>query len=212
MKIVDWGLVEYTQACDQQAELLELVAEGKEEETLVFCTHPPVVTLGRATTAEDMDGWSGSTLQTSRGGRATYHGPSQIVIYPILDLNREHANFKPRDIHSYLRTLEDTTVMALKELGLTGAESRETPVGETLLTGVWNGPKKIASVGIAVRKWISYHGVAINILNDVTAHKGIRPCGFAPDVMTSLEAELNKKLDMDDVKSIFKKVFAKQLS
>lgn len=212
MKIADWGLVEYSKACDMQAELLERVSENKEEETLVFCTHPPVVTLGRAATDADMDGWSGSTLQTSRGGRATYHGPSQIVIYPILDLNRERKNFKPRDIHSYLRALEDTTVMALKELGLTAAESRETPVGEILLTGVWNGPKKIASVGIAVRKWISYHGVAINILNDPSAHRGIKPCGFSPKVMTSLEAELDRKLDIDEVKSVFQKIFAKQLS
>lgn len=205
MKFEDWGLVEYKEACARQEELVERVAAG-EEERLIFCTHPPVVTLGRATTAEDLDGWTGSTIETSRGGRATYHGPSQIVIYPILDLRKSHGAFGERDIHLYLRALEDATVDGLKEIGLASPEARDTPVGGISLTGVWCGKKKIASIGIAVRKWITYHGVAINILNDPQAHKGIRPCGFSPDVMTSVQAELGR-VDYDECKAVFQGSF-----
>lgn len=211
MKFEDWGKVEYVEACERQLQLVEDVANGGEER-MVFCTHPPVVTKGRATTAEDMLGWSGSTIESSRGGRATYHGPSQIVIYPILDLKLRRPHFRERDIHAYLRALEETTVTALRELGLPAAERRETPPGELFLTGAWIGSKKIASVGIAVRKWVSYHGVAVNILDDPSAHKGIRPCGFSPETMTSLEAELGRPVEMDAAKAVFKGVFLSRLS
>ncbi len=202
----DWGLVEYAEACERQLQLVEEVADGGLDH-LVFCTHPPVVTKGRATTAEDMTGWDGSTIESTRGGRATYHGPSQIVIYPILNLTKPRAVFKERDIHAYLRALEETTVAGLRELGVKNAERRDTPPGELSLTGAWVGAKKIASVGIAVRKWISYHGVAVNILNDPQAHKGIRPCGFAPDVMTSLEKEISAAADLEHCKSALRKRF-----
>ncbi len=206
MKFEDWGKVEYAQACERQLRLVDEVAAGAEER-LVFCTHPPVVTRGRATTPEDILGWDGSTIETSRGGRATYHGPSQIVIYPILNLARERRHLIPRDIHAYLRSLEEITAVSLKELGLVNADRRDTPPGELSLTGVWVGDKKIASVGIAVRKWVSYHGVAINILNDPTAHMGIKPCGFTPETMTSLEAQLGKPVQLDEVKQVFRHCF-----
>lgn len=201
MKFEDWGLIEYEASATKQLQYVEEVAAGSEDR-LVFCTHPPVVTLGRGTLPDDLIGWSGSTIETPRGGRATYHGPSQLVIYPIIDLKT-----RDRDVHAYLRALEKATVTALRELGLPRAEARTTPVGEISLTGVWNGAKKIASVGIAVRKWITYHGVAINILNDATAHQGIRPCGFSSEVMTSLEAELGRPVEMPSVKAVFQQIF-----
>lgn len=201
----DWGKVEYTQACERQLRLVDEVAEGAEER-LIFCTHPPVVTKGRATGPEDMTGWAGTTIETSRGGRATYHGPSQLVIYPILNLAE-----RGRDIHAYLRLLEETTALALRELGLKNAERRETPKGALSLTGVWVGDRKIASVGIAVRKWISYHGVAVNVLDDPKAHLGIRPCGFNPETMTSVEAEIGTSVDLASVQGIFRRVFESAL-
>jgi lipoate-protein ligase B len=204
VKYEDWGLVEYTEACDRQLRSVEEVAAGGEDR-LVFCTHPPVVTKGRSTSSEDLDGWSGSTIESSRGGRATYHGPSQIVIYPILKL-------KERDIHAYLRLLEETTATALHELGLKGAERRETPKGGLSLTGVWIGERKIASVGIAVRKWITYHGVAINVIDDPQAHRGIRPCGFTPETMTSVEKELGREVNLEETKSVFRRCFEAALS
>jgi len=210
MKFEDWGEVEYSLACQRQLELVEQVAAGAEER-LIFCTHPPVVTLGRAATQEDMTGWSGSTIETSRGGRATYHGPSQIVIYPILDLRKPHALLRERDVHVYLRALEEATVAGLRELGLSAVEARTTPVGGISLTGVWIGEKKIASVGIAVRKWVTYHGVAINVLNDPQAHQGIKPCGFSPEVMTSVEAELGRAVNLADGKAVLRRCFESAL-
>lgn len=184
--VQDWGVVDYETAVQRQLELVDALAR----DTLVFCTHPPVVTLGRATTPDDLIGWDGNTIETARGGRATYHGPSQLVIYPIIDLRVRRADLPEKDIHAYLRVLEQTTVKALHDVGLSNAEARTTQAGEISLTGVWIGDKKIASIGIAVRKWISYHGIAINVEDDPSAFRGIRPCGFSSDVMTSVEAQL----------------------
>lgn len=207
MRIEDWGLVDYESAVAKQLALLESVNDGSEDETLVFVTHPPVVTLGRGAVPEDMLGWSGSTYESSRGGRATYHGPNQVVVYPILDLKKEHTAYKSRDVHAYLRALENATVSVICEVGLQSAEARTSKMGEISLTGVWVGDKKIASLGIAVRKWITYHGVAINVLNDPQAFQGINPCGFSSSVMTSIERELGCEIDKADFSEICKSIF-----
>lgn len=210
MRVEDWGLIEYGLSSARQLERVDEIAEGADER-LVICTHPPVVTLGRASTPEDIQSWAGATIESSRGGRATYHGPSQIVVYPMIDLRRTHQNIRERDVHSYLRNLEQATVSALQQLGLNNAESRTAKVGELSLTGVWIGSKKIASIGIAVRKWVTYHGVAINILKDEQAFQGINPCGFSVGVMTSLEAELGQ-VSLDKSKAVFQKQFTAQFS
>lgn len=207
MKIVDWGLVEYETSVERQLELVDRVSAG-DEETIVFCTHPPVVTLGRATTTEDLAGWSGATFESSRGGRATYHGPNQVVIYPILDLRREHSGFPVKDIHAYLRSLENAVVEALLAVGVAGAEARTTEIGGISLTGVWVGEHKIASIGIAVRKWTTYHGVAINVLDDPQAFRGINPCGFQPGIMTSVEKVLGHKVDLEEIKAVLEEKIA----
>lgn len=208
MKIEDWGLIEYQSAVERQLAAVEAVSGGAEE-LIVLCNHPPVVTLGRGSTPEDLIGWRGATVETSRGGRATYHGPSQIVIYPIVDLRRAQPE---RDVHVFLRKLEDASVMCLRETGLPDVEVRTAKVGELSLTGVWRGPKKIASIGIAVRKWVTYHGVAINVLSDPSAFQGIRPCGFQTGVMTSVEAELGRAVDLSELKSMYGQIFAKALA
>ena len=192
MIIEDWGLIDYELANQRQLECLEKVASGAQEDTLVVCTHPPVVTLGRGSDPADLIGWKGAVVETSRGGRATYHGPSQLVIYPIIDLKREgRAHLKPRDVHGYLRALETAVVEGLRRFDVV-AEARTVPMknadgSELSVTGVWVGPRKLASIGIAVRKWITYHGVAINVANDPNAFSGIKPCGFSAGIMTSLE-------------------------
>ncbi len=206
MRLENWGLIDYESSVAKQTEYVDRVSEGAEE-CLVICTHPPVVTLGRAASSEDMLGWTGATVESSRGGRATYHGPSQIVIYPILDLKKPQAVFRERDIHSYLRALEKITVRCLHEVGLPSAEARTSQVGEVSLTGVWVGDRKIASLGIAIRKWISYHGIAINLLDDPQAFKGIRPCGFSADVMTSVERELGESVDYLISQKLFARIF-----
>lgn len=210
MKLENWGLTDYGPSVERQLAAVEDVAAGGIER-LVLCTHPPVVTLGRATVADDFDGWTGATHESSRGGRATYHGPNQAVIYPILDLRKPHANFGARDIHAYLRALEAAVVGGLGELGLRGAEARTTEAGGISLTGVWIGERKIASIGIAVRKWVTYHGVAINLTEDANAFRGIRPCGFSADVMTTVERELGHALDGDRARETLARICADHL-
>jgi lipoyl(octanoyl) transferase len=207
MRIEDWGLIDYELSSARQLERVDEIADGAEER-LVVCTHPPVVTLGRATRPEDVQGWTGPTFPTSRGGRATYHGPNQIVLYPLVDLRKVRAHMRARDVHAYLRALEEATVTVLRELGLGQAEARTTQSGDISLTGVWVGEKKIASIGIAVRKWISYHGVAVNILKDEQAFRGISPCGFPAGIMTSLEGELGRPMEWESVQAAFTRVFS----
>jgi lipoate-protein ligase B len=129
-----------------------------------------------------------------------------------LDLKKPHRAFKDRDVHAYLRALETATVSVAREVGLSLAEARTSKVGEISLTGVWAGEKKIASIGIAVRKWITYHGVAINVLNDPSAFVGINPCGFASSVMSSLEKELDCQIDKDDFAEVCKSIYLSALA
>ncbi|MCH2533515.1 MAG: lipoyl(octanoyl) transferase LipB [Bdellovibrionales bacterium] len=198
MKLIEWGLVDYQQALDQQLDLLNKVHTGEKKETLIYCSHPPVVTLGRGATEKDLSGWSGHTYEISRGGKATYHGPNQLVVYPILDLNKTDRKKLPaKDLHAYLRGFEQAIVDTLKTYDI---EATTTPTEEVSAvdekpqwTGVWVKDKKIASIGIAVKKWITYHGAAINLEKDPNAFQGINPCGFSSNVMTSLEELLGEK-------------------
>ena len=183
MKYVDRGLIGYEEALNKQLELVHLVSEGDEEEQVVYCAHPPVVTLGRGTQEGDLLGWKGEVVEVQRGGRATYHGPSQLVAYPILDLSKRN-----RDLHQFLRNIEFAVIDTLKSYGV------ESHISEGN-TGVWIGNKKIASIGIAVKKWISYHGVAVNLDYDPEAHTGLKPCGFTTETMVSLEELTGKKID-----------------
>jgi lipoyl(octanoyl) transferase len=222
MKTIYWGLIEYSQATSRQIELVADLSERVDgglapneiiDDTIVFCSHKPVVTIGRGTKPGEVFGWNGSTVETSRGGRATYHGPSQIVAYPIVNLN------KSRDLHGYLRALENAIVYTLKEFAI-NAEARTVKIeGEPSLTGVWvrgngsdtsgNGSnvpdRKIASIGIAVKKWITYHGLALNVSHDPTAFVGINPCGFSADVMTSMEQVLGHAVDRAAVQATLAK-------
>ena len=182
MNFVDWELINYNLAVERQQELVEQFAAGAPE-MIVFCEHPAIVTLGRATKAEDILGWKGDVAETSRGGRATFHGPGQIVVYPILNLKNRN-----RDLHGYMRSLEIVISQSLHDIGIIGAEARTVQMGELSLTGVWVGSRKIASIGIAVRKWVTYHGCAINFFREsVSGFRGINPCGFQSSVMTSVE-------------------------
>ncbi|MEK6556545.1 MAG: lipoyl(octanoyl) transferase LipB [Bdellovibrionota bacterium] len=190
LRIENWGEVPYQEATSRQLQYVEEVFSGQRPETLIVCTHSPVVTLGRGTQAGDVFGWTGETVETSRGGRATYHGPNQIVIYPILNLAAARKNIDARDLHDYMRLLEAALVTTLKEFGL-DAEARTVKVADgPSLTGVWVGEHKIASLGIAIKKWVSYHGLALNVTHDPLAFTGINPCGFSTSVMTSVETEL----------------------
>lgn len=193
LAVQDWGLVPYQDALRRQLDLADLVHQELARETLVFCSHPPVVTVGRATQAGDVFAWNGEIAEVNRGGRATYHGPSQIVAYPILDLTP-----RGRDLHRYMRVLEEAVVGALSAFGV-DAQGRslrqEAEGGEVEATGVWIGARKIASIGIGVRRWISFHGLALNVERDESAFRGLNPCGFSSSTMISLEEAVGGSVD-----------------
>lgn len=199
LRVEDWGLISYQEALERQMNQLEKVKMRDGPDTLIFCSHPPVVTCGRATQSEDIFAWSGEVAEVSRGGRVTYHGPSQLITYPILHLDRDHGEFLiGKDVHSYLRCLETIWVETLKLYGIPALArqfSLKESNSEMTLTGVWVGDKKIASIGVAVRSWITYHGVALNVDYDPLAFQGIKPCGMSADTMISMEEILGEKVD-----------------
>jgi lipoate-protein ligase B len=184
MKIKNLGLIDYKEALDIQLAHVKALIENKESETILICHHPSVVTLGKKSTPADLMGWDGKVYEISRGGKATYHGPGQVVIYPIINLQK-----RDNDIYKFLRNLEQAMVNTLSEFGITNSK------GDPDSTGVWIDDKKIASIGIAIKRWITYHGLAINIFHDEQAFRGINPCGLNVSVMTSLEEIQGNKVE-----------------
>ena len=168
------GRTRYEDAHRLQLELVDARAEGRTGDVLVLTEHEPVVTLGRGTPAGAVAGLDVPVVEIERGGEATYHGPGQLVAYPILLLPEGR-----RDLHRYLRDLEEVVIGVLAELEVTGTR-REG------LTGVWIGERKVCSVGVAVRRWVTYHGLALNLHTDLSSFRGFRPCGLGPEVMTRL--------------------------
>jgi lipoate-protein ligase B len=181
MQSINLGLISYELAYQKQKEILEKVIAGAED-TLLICHHPSVVTLGKKSNREqDLMGWSGDVVDIERGGKATYHGPGQIVIYPIVSLKNS------QNIAGFLEAMERAMVSFLKEFGL---NAKGNPYrGNPDLTGVWIDNRKIASIGIAVKRWVTYHGLAINIFEDQNAFTGINPCGMNAENMTYLLKE-----------------------
>lgn len=199
----DWGLIDYQTALIKQLDLVEQLNQKEFSDTkhpgfIIFCSHPPVVTTGRQTKPADIFAWSGDIIEVSRGGRATYHGPSQLVVYPILDLKLGRAGRGPQEIRGYIRSLEQSIIITLKDYGIDAIgktpQKLEGEQIETDETGVWVGTQKIASIGIAVKKWICFHGAAINLDYDPVAFKGLNPCGFKASTMICIEQILNKRL------------------
>lgn len=196
LQFVDWGEIDYQTALTRQEQMVEDVAARRSAGTIVFCTHPPVVTLGRKTQEGDVFAWQGEVQEISRGGRATYHGPSQLVIYPIFNL--EYPKNHPRDLHWYLRSFENAIVETMQRYGIQAKGKSLQALNPALQqeeTGVWVGSRKLASLGIAVRKWVTYHGAAINVDEDPSAFQGMKPCGFSSETMISMEKILGEKVD-----------------
>lgn len=214
----DLGLIDYKEAWDYQTELFDdLVAKKihnrkaseedvKETENyLLFCEHPHVYTLGKSGSeanlliGEAILKQKGATYyKINRGGDITYHGPGQIVGYPIFDLD----NFFT-DIHKYLRYLEEAVILTLKEYGITAGRIQ----GQT---GVWldeelPSARKICALGVKSSRWITMHGFAFNVNTNLDYFNNIVPCGISDKAVTSLEQELGEKQDMEEVKSKLKK-------
>ncbi|MCM2280400.1 MAG: lipoyl(octanoyl) transferase LipB [Bdellovibrionaceae bacterium] len=209
--VQDWGLIDYREALRRQDDLVGLVHQELARETLILCSHPPIVTLGRGTKPGDVDGWTGELAEISRGGRATYHGPSQIVAYPVIDLTP-----RGRDLHQYMRTLEESIVATLAAFGIhaTGRTRQPVAPGEdaTEATGVWVVSRKVASIGIGVRKWVSFHGLALNVEHDPKAFQGLKPCGFTPETMISMEEILGTRPNRQEVQNTLTRELLTRLS
>lgn len=184
------GLTSYSRARDYQQELVERRARGEIPDTVLFLEHSPVITRGRGLqfTGQPRERHMPLPLQlpreiefseSERGGDLTYHGPGQLVVYPIVKLDGSSVFAPNHDVAGFLRGLERWFLATLQGWGLE-ADARESA------TGVWVGERKVASIGIAVRKWVTYHGIAINAVNSLEPFHLISPCGFAPEVMTSL--------------------------
>jgi lipoyl(octanoyl) transferase len=224
VRFADWGLIDYKEAWDKQEALFsatvnqkiritnhKIIAEGNEYEEeeitpnyLVFCEHPHVYTLGKSGKPEhlllDEQGLKekqATYYHINRGGDITYHGPGQIVGYPILDLD----NFFT-DIHRYLRMLEEAVILTLADYGLTAGRYPG-------YTGVWfdadnEKARKICALGVRCSRWVTMHGLAFNVNPDLDYFKNIVPCGIDDKDVTSMQRELGRQVDINDVKKILK--------
>lgn len=185
---VDWGRTRYREAWQRQDDLVAARLAGTAPDTLVFTEHEPVFTLGMRRGAEQNLVWSPPQLaaqgievvSTNRGGDITYHGPGQIVGYPIVSLDAR------RDLHAYLRFLEQVLIDTVARHGLAAAR-REGK------TGIWLGSRKIAAIGVAVKRWVAHHGFALNVTTNLGHFAGIVPCGITDGTVTSLAAELGPR-------------------
>ena len=193
------GLVPYGEAFELQRSLAGAVSQGAIPETVVFLEHPPVVTIGRRTEADRElhipDSAEVEIAETDRGGKSTFHGPGQLVCYPILDL-RNHG----KDVKRYVRDLEEALIRTLAAFGLEGVRYEG-------LTGVWmppargEGPRKIASIGVRVSRWVTTHGYALNVdLDPAPFTEWITACGLEDAQFTTMARELERPLTVDDVR------------
>lgn len=219
VSLINWGLVDYQQAWDKQAEYFNAIVEQKinnrdkpENEItitpnyLFLCEHPHVYTLGKSGKREhllandqQLSEAKAQYLETNRGGDITYHGPGQLVCYPVLDLD----NFFT-DIHKYMRFLEEAVILTLAHYGINGGRIAG-------LTGVWIdhetqlNPRKICAMGVKTSRWVTMHGLAINVNTNLDYFKNIIPCGIEDKAVTSMEKEIGKPLDITEVGTVLSK-------
>jgi lipoyl(octanoyl) transferase len=179
--VIELGLINYQEAHRQQLELHEQVVKQERSNTLLVCAHPPIVTLGKQGSNADLLGWPGDVVEVERGGKATLHGPHQIILYPIIDLKSLGQN-----LGGLLRSLERAVIRTLSSYELSSR-------GNPSYAGVWLSPKgqcndelKIASIGIAVRRWVSFHGLAFNYDRPEVDLNLLLSCGHRGNELTSL--------------------------
>lgn len=197
----DFGLSDYEAIWAEQTRCVEQRLAQEIVDTVLLGEHPPVITLGRNTHAENLLNPLIPVVSIERGGDVTYHGPGQLIAYPIFMLPT-----KRRDLHRYLRDLEEVIIRTIGEFGLQGVRNPGW-------TGVWVADKatgellKLASIGVAVRKWVTYHGLALNVSPDLSHFAQINPCGLQSHMMTSMQAQLSEPVAMDAVKSAMLRQF-----
>ena len=200
--LMNLGRVEYREAWDLQRSLAAAVSLGAIPDTVLFLEHPPTITLGRRTENGEVhvpEAADVAVVETDRGGRSTYHGPGQLVCYPILDLKR-HG----KDVKRFCRDLEEAIIRTLAAFELEGTRFEG-------LTGVWlaSPPRKIASIGVHLSRWVSTHGYALNVDLDPTPFTDwITACGLDDAVFTSMAQELGRAVSVDDVRPAAREAFA----
>jgi lipoate-protein ligase B len=184
--LLDLGRMEYGVALDLQRRLASMRASDQIPDVLMLVEHDHVITLGRKTTPENFKPQHVPVFRIERGGDATYHGPGQLVGYPIMKL-------EDHDVRRHVRTLESALITAAEKFGVRGGRVEGHP-------GVWVGGKKLASIGVAVANWVTYHGFALNVNTDMSFFDLIRPCGLDPATMTSMERICGKKVEFGAVR------------
>lgn len=190
-----WGLIPFREAWERQRELAFRVERGQTENTLVLCQHPTVITMGKNGTTDNVLATQSllamrnvEVIPIDRGGDVTVHNPGQLVGYPIFNLN----TLKP-DLHWFLRTLEDAIIDSISTFGIKSSTVKG-------LTGVWvDEMRKICAIGIHSRKWVIYHGFALNVFNDLREFDYIVPCGISDRAVTSIFKETGVAPSMDEV-------------
>lgn len=220
VRFEDWGMIDYKEAWDRQesyfGSTLKIKSDNRINNTivptenfLIFCEHPHVYTLGKSGVQdnllldeEGLENAEATYYKINRGGDITYHGPGQIVGYPIIDLDYFFT-----DIHKYLRFLEDAIINTLKKYGIESGRISG-------LTGVWldiddmSKARKICAMGVRCSRWVTMHGFAFNVNSDLNYFKNIIPCGIDDKDVTSMEKELGRKLDLEEVKAVLKNEIA----
>lgn len=193
-KVLKLGIVDYGKAYELQKSLLQEKIEGSNVDYLILLQHNPVITIGRNGNNKNilvseslLKSHKIELYEIERGGDVTYHGPGQITGYPIIDLR----HFK-KDVHWYIRNLEEVIIRVLSEYGIKGKRVDE-------YTGVWVGDEKIAAIGVAIKRWITFHGFAFNVYPDLSYFKLINPCGITDKGVTSLEKVLGCKVNIKEV-------------
>jgi lipoyl(octanoyl) transferase len=199
------GIVPYAEALDLQKRLVEERRAGSIPDQLLLLQHPPVITLGVKARNDrshvlaspaDLEEEGVEIFETGRGGDVTYHGPGQLVGYPILDLRPDRC-----DVHKYVRDLEEALIRAAAAFGVATGRIQG-------LTGVWAGPNKVAAIGVRISRWITSHGFAFNVATNLNHFDLIVPCGIADKGVTSLEILTGRRLTMDEVESAVVTSFA----
>ena len=221
----DWGFIDYQTAWDKQESIFKVAVDQKLEQRkhtdqvfepiqnqLIFCQHPPVYTLGKSGKMENLllddaglKNHGASFFPINRGGDITFHGPGQLVGYPIFDLEQFFT-----DIHKYLRYLEEAIITTLAHYGVKGERFEG-------YTGVWieadkPSARKICAMGVRCSRWVTMHGFAFNINTDLSYFNHIVPCGIDDKAVTSLEKELNRKVDFEEVSALLKRNIAAQFA
>ena len=206
IEIENWGLIDYKEAWDRQKELVAEISEKRDRNVLVLCQHPTVITIGR-NGSEDNITVDKTFLERSgipvyeidRGGDVTLHNPGQLVGYPIFNLSSMRE-----DLHWFLREIEEAIIEIVGKYGIEAGRVEG-------LTGVWvDGVRKICAIGMHSRRWVTYHGFALNVINHISEFNYIVPCGIQDKAVTSIEVESTQNIDFDDVVKTAMKVFSKK--